>query len=272
MKKLFVLIFVLGTILKGYSQITLEQQYIVAGNKLFYITDIGNNDYKYVIMDTSGFSMYNLDHSPYLLNFVPPVPLGQPPSYYEVAYISKSLFDCVSTTLEYVLENGNYPANFYIYRTDGTLLFEGDTVTGPYGIGLLDGSLYQKPIVNTPDGAKLFLFGRDVDGHPDTMSVYSLCGTLPESVSEIPLDNSYVQVFPNPANAIVNFQINPPNNQEKFKLTIYNSLFQKVDEAIILGKDYQLDLRKKPLSSGTYLFDLKTEEKVFQIGKFIISK
>lgn len=205
MKKLFLLLFALGTTCQGFNQVALENQYVIASNKLFYITDIGNNDYKYVIMDTSGFSIYNLDHSPYFLNFVPPVPLGRPPSYYEVAYISKSLFDCDSTTLEYVLENGIYPANFYIYRTDGTLLFERDSVTGPYGLGILDGSLYQQPIVNTPDGTKLFLFGRDSNGHPDTMSVYSLCGTLPVSVSEMPIGNSYVQIFPNPANGIVNF-------------------------------------------------------------------
>src|SRR5207248_10993663 len=55
---------------------------------------------------------------------LPIFPLGRPPSYYEVAYITKSLFDCDTTTLEYVLENGIYPANFYIYRTNGTLLFQ----------------------------------------------------------------------------------------------------------------------------------------------------
>lgn len=224
MKKIWKYFLLLGVIYLAKqssvnAQITLEHQYIISGNKLFYITDIGNNDYKYVIMDTAGLSIYNLDYSPYLLNFVPPIPLGRPPSYYEVAYISKSLFDCDSATLEYVIVNGIYPANFYIYRTDGTLLFERDSVTGPYAIGNLDGSLYQKPIVNTPDGTRLFLFGRDFNGYPDTMYIYSLCGTLPESVNEMPVDNSYVKVFPNPADGIINFQINPPNNQEKFKFT-----------------------------------------------------
>jgi hypothetical protein len=272
MKKI---IFTVTILLFGFtckSQISLDHQFVISGNKLFYITDIGNNDYKYIIMDTTGLNIYNLDYSPYLLNFVPPLPLGQPPSYYEVAYITKSLFDCDSSNLEYVLENGLYPANFYIYRTDGTLLFQQDSVTGPYGLGLLDGSIYQKPIINTPSGTKMFLFGKDFNGHPDTMYIYSLCGELPLSISENSIENSFVKLFPNPSNGIVDFQIQYPNNQEKFIITIYNSSFQRIDEVNINGNNYRFDIKQKSLASGTYLFSLKSNKRVYQTGTFIISQ
>lgn len=270
MKKLFLLLFALGTIFQGFSQVTLEHQYYIY-HKDFYVTDLGNNDYKYVIQDSLGFSLYNIDYSPYLLNVVPPIPVFQPPSFYQVSYITNTLFDCDSVNIEYVLTNGIYTSNFYVYRTDGTLLFERDSVTGSYLVASFDGSVYSQPIVNTPDGTKLFL--QDNKGLDyDSMYVYSLCGNLPASVREVPLDNSFVQVFPNPASRIINFRINTSNNQEKFKLTIYNSLFQRVDEVNISGKNYELDLKQKSLSDGTYLFDLRTDNRVFQTGKFIISK
>ncbi len=254
------------------AQVTLEHVYDFH-NKQFWVTDIGNNDYKYVIVDTTGFSLYNLDHSPFLVNFVPPIPVYQAPNYYQISYITKSLFDCDSTNIEYVISATNHIGNFYIYRTDGTLIFERDTVKGPYCFGCGAGSIWSQPIFNTPNGAKLTLFNYNlITGEDSSLYVYSLCGTLPASMSEISIGNNYVEVFPNPTNGIINFQISQPNNQEKFKLTIYNSSFQKIDESNINEKKYQLDLKQKSLSAGTYLFDLRTDNKVYQTGKFIITK
>jgi hypothetical protein len=252
------------------SQIILENQYYIFKKNL-YLWDIGNSDLKYVLFDSTGFSLYNLDHSPYLLNVVPPIPLWQSPSFYEVAYITKSLFDCDSSSIEYVVTRGNYLSNFYIFRTDGTMLFEKDSVTGPYNIGGFDGSLIQQPIVNTPSGTKLFL--QDNRGQiPDSMYIYSLCGTLPAMIRDPTLSFNYVEVYPSPTVGLVNFKIIQPSNQQIFTLTIFNSSFQKVDEAIISGTHYQIDLRHKYLSAGTYFFDLRSNFKIYQTGKFIIVK
>jgi hypothetical protein len=267
MKKILVGLLFISTF-NSNAQVTLEHAYPFH-NKQFYVTDIGNNDYKYVIVDSSGFSVYNLDHTPYLINFVPPVPIFQAPSYYTIAYLTKSLFDCDSTNLEYAIAAPQGSGNFYIYRTDGTLIFERDTVTGPYCTGCNDGSIWTRPIFNTPDGAKLLLFE---PGYQDSIYVYSLCGVLPTAIGEISLDNSYVQIFPNPSSGVINFQINQPNNQDEFKLTIYNSSFQKVVETNIIGKYFQLDIKQKSLAADTYLFELRTGYKVFQTGKFIITK
>ena len=270
MKRLFSLLFVFGGIIQGFSQITLEHSFYIY-HKAFYVSDIGNNDYKYIISDSIGFSLYNLDYSPYLLNIVSPIPVFQPPTYYQISYITKTLFDCDSTNVEYVITQWNNIANYYIYRTNGTLLFERDSVSGYFSSAFADGSQYLKPIENTPDGAKLFLFDNKSTGQ-DSLYIYTLCGTLPTSISEIPLDNNFVLVFPNPAKGIVNFQIKQPNNHDKFILTIYNSSFQRVEESDFNVKEYQIDLTKHSLSAGTYLFDLRTENRVYQTGKFIITK
>ncbi len=269
MKKLTtLLLFFLTTIcFKINGQIALEHAYNTQ-NLYFWLTDIGSNNYKYVITDPLGFSLYNLDHSPYLLNFQPSIPLGQSPDYYQLAYITNSLFDCDSLSLEYViLSSSPTPtSSFFIYRTDGALLFSKIGVGGPYCYGCNSGSVVIRPIENTPSGTKLFLRSSD------STWVYSLCGPLPLIIDEHVMKENYVKVFPNPTVGIINFEINSPNNQEKFKLTIYNSSFETIVETNVNGKNYLLDLSSHSLSSGTYLFDLRTDNKVYQTGKFILTK
>ena len=82
----------------------------------------------------------------------------------------------------------------------------------------------------------------------------------------------FVQIFPNPTDGIINFQINPPNNHEQFQLIIYDSSFQQVEKTNINGTNYQLDLKQKSLAPGTYLYSLKSDKSIFQTGKFIITK
>jgi hypothetical protein len=269
MKKKSILLFMMiGIIcLRVSGQVTLEHVYGTY-HKSFFLTDLGNNNYKYVIFteNSSIVNLYNLDHSLYL-TFSTPVPLWAPPNYPEVMYITSSLFDCDSTKIEYVLTSGAYPAGgFHIYRTDGTLLFSKDSVTGPYCFGCMDGSVNIRPINNTPEGTKLTLF------NSDSTWVYSLCGSLPLIIDEHSMTASYVKVFPNPTSGIINFEINPPNNRENFKLTIYNASLQVIEESNISGKDYQLDLSNRSLSSGTYFFDLRTGTKIVQTGKFILAQ
>jgi len=267
MKKLttLCLIFLTTICFKISGQISLEHAYGTY-QSAFWLTDIGNDDYKYVIMDSSGFSLYNLDHSPYLLHVVPPIPLWHDPNYYFVSYITNSLFDCESSTLEYVISSNSSANGFYVYRTDGTLLFSRSDATGPYCYGCNGGAVVIRPIENTPSGTKLFLF----DG--DSTWVYSLCASLPLIVDDHVMKASYVKVFPNPTSGIINFEVNPPNNQEKFKLTVYNSLFEVIEETDVIEKNYLLDLKSRSFSSGAYLFDLRTDKKVFQTGKFLFTK
>jgi len=240
-----------------------------------YITDIGNNEFKFVFMNSiqNSFSLYNMDMSPYMTNIQIPSTGDSLTQGFSVIYITKTLFDCDSTNIEYVFSDpisGRKP--FYVYRTDGTLLLKVDSSDGPYEYGgYTGGSFNITPIVNTPSGAKLFLQRLEPTGVLNLL-VYSLCGTVPVSVYNFPGNGNYVKIYPNPASMVLNFEINAPNNREEFDLVIFDATgkeYNRVNLASIQNK-YALDVSK--LSSGTYIYSLTTKDKAYQTGKFVITK
>lgn len=254
------------------AQVNYESAYLLptSGYEQLWITNLGNNNYKYVHVDyiNDNFSLYNLNHTPYMLNI--PIAISTDSSLsYQIGYITSSLFDCDSTNIEYALmsQSPDPTKKFYIYRTDGTLIFSRDSTTVPYCYGCSVGSVEINGIVNTPVGAKLFLFNSN-----NTWFVYGLCGVLPENITEINQSHSYVKVFPNPTSQQINFQITPPGNLEKYGLTIFNSTFQTIKTIEITEPNTQINLDSESLSSGTYFYSLQSKNKVFQTGKFILTK
>jgi hypothetical protein len=200
-----------------------------------------------------------------MLNIIPGVPLDS--GVFTIAYITTSLFDCDTSNIEYVETSNNGIEPFYIFRTDGTQLFSKDSAIGPYNFGNYDGSIITKPIINTPLGAKLILGSF----YSNDWSIYSLCGTLPQTIDEFENGNQYVQIYPNPSSRNIIFEIAAPSNIENYELTIYDALLQFVRKESIKGRQ-KIILDNETLSSGPYYFSLQTKNKIIQAGKFIISK
>lgn len=257
--------------LKSNAQITYEHTYtIVPGIESPFLTDLGNNNYKWVLYNyyNDNFSLYNLDHSPYLLN----IPLGfssDSGHVYAIGYITNSLFDCDSTNIEYAIMayNPRDTLQFAVYRTDGTLIFQKDSVTIPYAYGFNNGSIEIHGIVNTNEGAKMTLFNFWGD-----FFVYSLCGTLPTDIKEINQTGSFVKVSPVPSSNRVNFSIHSPGNMEKYELIIFDTEFRTLQKIPVSGIKSEAYFNAENISSGTYYYSLQSNSKVFQTGKFIISK
>jgi|SRR6185436_1127737 len=250
------------------AQVTLEHTYnIQFGNQMFY-TDLGNNNYKYCTVDfyNDKFSLYNLDHSPFMLNISTAISLQS--GVFWVGYITTTLFDCDSSNIEYVLTStASSTLPFYVYRTDGTLLFQKDSVVTQWCFGCF-GGISIHPIYNTPMGTKLLLANQSAE----EWYVYSLCGSLPVSIDEIEQDgNHYVHVYPNPSSGNTVLEINSPGNIENYELTIYDASFQSVRKESVKGIQ-KITLENDKLSSGAYYFSLQTKNKIIQTGKFIISK
>lgn len=255
------------------AQITYEKSYPTFSPEygIFFITDIGYDNYKYVLQDcySDQFNLYNLDHSPFLLNIQIPI-TSDSCTRFSVGFITSALFDCDSSTVEYALlpETPIYP--FKVYRTDGTQLFSKDSVYGYWCYGCQESSTEIKTIVNTPTGTKMYLHYPWTD--PDSVLVYGLCGTLPVDIIEMTQSSAYVKIFPNPTSSQINFQVAAPNSFEKYELIIFNAAFQTVNKVEITGATTQVNLGGHSFDSGTYFYSLKNKTKVFQTGKFIFSK
>lgn len=161
MKKIWKYLFLLLTT-SSFAQVTLEHTYNIQLGNWMYYTDLGNNNYKYLAVDSYNdkFSLYNLDHTPFMLNIQTPISLL--PSGFSVGYVTSSLFDCDSTNIEYVLTSTVPTEPFYVYRTDGTLLFQKDSVVAFWCFGCF-GGISAHPIFNTPAGAKLLLANQSAE-------------------------------------------------------------------------------------------------------------
>lgn len=273
MKKFLIASLLLLSI-NGKAQITLEHVFDSTNMGLnFYITDIGNNNSKYVFIDTvaNTFSLYNLDATPFLLNIATPDAIMPD---YSIAYVSNSLFDCDSNNIEYAFMsylNQNRP--FRILRSDGTVLLQVDSARGPVCYGCIAGTKEIVPIVNTEEGAKLFLFKFDINSVRRTL-VYGLCGTLPgpTSIFDFSLANSSVKLYPNPTAMRINFEITPPNNVDEFDFIIFDSQSNMLRKETIASTNTKFTVDVSHLSGGIYYYSLTSKNKSHLTGKFILSK
>jgi hypothetical protein len=266
-----------------FGQITYEHSYfnLFSQNGIgqeFFLTNLGNNDYKYVIYDydSAFFSMYNLDHTPFMLHIQIPVVSNQlTNTYYRLGYISTTLFDCDSTNIEYAMmlntpRLSEHP-NFAVYRTDGTVLFSKDSVGTLFCVGCGSGSYELHRIMSTSMGTKLYLFQNHGTDSLEYL-IYDLCGLLPDNVSEHIRTDAFVDVFPNPSTGEVTFQIVSPSSFQQYDLTIFNSAFQSIDKTKIDELQSKVVIDGKNLPSGVYFYSLQNKDKVYQSGKFMLSK
>jgi Secretion system C-terminal sorting domain len=240
----------------------------------FYWTDIGNNDYKYVSLNAyaNSFSVLNMDMTPYMTNIQIPPTGDSIMKGFTVIYVTKTLFDCDSTNIEYVYENpyDGFKHPFRVYRTDGTLLLQVDSANGPYCFGCYGGAVGIRTISNTSDGTKLF-----IQRYPNQIGqllIYNLCGTLPVTVYDFSENPSFVKIFPNPTSGELNFEINPPNNQEEFELVIMDSNAKEASRknVALIHNKYSMDVSN--MSSGTYFYSLASKNKIYQSGKLVLTK
>jgi len=274
MKKILLLLHFLFIFHTGKAQITLEHVFDSTNIGFnFYITDIGNNNAKYVFIDTAlnTFSLFNLDATPFLLNIATPDPIIPD---YSIAYITNTLFDCDSTNIEYAFMsylNPNLP--FRILRTDGTVLLHVDSAQGPVCYGCVAGTKEIVPIVNTKEGAKLFLFNYDVNSIRRAF-VYGLCGNLPVTINnfDFSIANSFVKLFPNPSSLTINFEIIPPTNDNDLDIIIFDSNAHELKRVIVTATNTKFTLDVSNFSSGVYYYSLTSKTRNYSKGKFSVMK
>ena len=273
MKKRFSILLLLFTP-AVYGQVTLEHIYpnaLLSAPSLMY-TQLDSVTPKYILFDiqNSKFTIYNLNHTIFQIVNIPAI-LSQ--DLYTVAYITKSLFDCDSSNIEYAISSlGNtdiisYPKHFYVYRTDGTQIANVDScIFINYSDGWKYGPLYNEPIVNTPLGARLLLRGLD-----NSVRVYSLCGTLPTSginpnqEPEYSLGNAY----PNPTTNLISIPYVLPDNENSGTIKIYDLIGNELKSYTVDKTFNNLTLSTADLPGGTYFYQLETSRGVADVKKII---
>jgi hypothetical protein len=280
MKKILIAVLMLWSCgVRG--QITLDQivdsayaghRVYIGGN--FYTADLSPTETKYVFLDDSSntFSLYNMDFSPFMLNISVPEPFATSTLGFQPIYITRALFDCDESTIEYAYEAPtDCSRTFYVMRTDGTVLLQVDSANGPYCLGSCLGmSDYTRPIRNTSDGAKLFLQKCSVSNNG--FYIYSLCGTLYTDALDFAGGNfNYVKVFPNPSSNSVTFQINQPDNLNEYELVLLDNNVREFKREKLKGSTFNYHVDLGNYASGTY-YSLRTKTKIYQTGKFILNK
>ena len=256
------------------AQITLEHTFdSLHYGRDFYITDIGNNNSKFVFIDTSSnsFDLLNLDGTSYLTDI--PTPDAIMPDY-SVAYVTNALFDCDTSTVEFAFMsylNGYLP--FRVLRTDGTILLQVDSARGPVCYGCVAGTKEITPIVNTQEGAKLILF-KGLSPGIFRNFIYDLCGTLPAASQVVDISGSemMVRVYPNPSSTMVIFEISSLTNLTDSRLTVIDATGQLVLSQTIQGQSDLISLQADDLASGQYQYVVSGDRGTLHSGKFIVTK
>ena len=275
--RIFIMSIILLFAINCNAQITLDT--IVPMDQLgmgygFKTVQISKSEIKYFWSDTvtNTFSLYNMDWTPFLLNIAVPEPFQthiQMSTAFQVLYITRTLFDCDSSNIEYAYYNPGMWRKFYIMRTDGNQLFEKDSANGPYGYGnMLGGTDFIRPIINTPNGAKLFL-----QNPQHSKLIYTLCGSLPTDVFDFNLaEKKTVKIYPNPSSNTLTFEINLPDNLNQYELVIIDMNANQLVRRELNSQSMNYSINVENFNSGTYLYSVCSKNKAVQTGKFIITK
>src|SRR2546423_596911 len=105
MKKIWKYLFLLVNA-SSSAQITLDNTVtsITAIGQDFYTVQISSTETKYLFEDTvaNSFSLYNMDFTPFMINIAVPEPFDN--WTFQVMYVTRSLFDCDTSNIEYVYE------------------------------------------------------------------------------------------------------------------------------------------------------------------------
>ncbi|MCP4438030.1 MAG: T9SS type A sorting domain-containing protein [Aureispira sp.] len=241
---------------------------------------------KYVVQSNAWeVNIYNLNHSIYKTISIPTVNLIDTNAYDEytnrVFYIKEGLFD-QDAEVEFMLMidgynsvNNNDTVITAIINETGSILFKQGNVRPVYKSTDILSSIFN----TATNGTKMILSDSD---YPSTAAyVYSLPGTLscdpcgsitgfrsPSVVnSAFEMENS-----PNPAQNYTNINYQLPQDVEKAVLTIYT-----IDGVML--KNYTIDqqfdhlrISTQELSSGTYLYSIRTDKGEVQSKKMIVIK
>lgn len=277
MKKMFFLVLLLIATRTSHAQITYEQTYPngsqFAGNlHPVQLTGVG---YVYCLYDIAQLQirLYNLNHSLYTTINIPALPANA--ASIRISYVSNTLFDMNSTNMEYIIQYTapvtNNSNRVCVYRDNGTLLFQKDSV-------FLDPAYYTETpsaIFSTPSGTKMILSSQFGPAY-----VYALAGTLPcyacsptPPLSDGPDgENPHRSAlpFPNPSSETTTVPYQLPEGEHSGWLVVYDQLGQEVKRFQVTDQFDSLLVGTADLAVGTYNYRIEANGKTVQGRQLIV--
>lgn len=243
----------------------------------FKTVQISTTETKYFQADSinNTFNLYNMDWSPFMTNIPVPRPFDMMTENYQCLYISRTLFDCDSSNIEFLYASplGNPDRQVFVVRTDGTQLLQVDSAFCQYCYGAcLGGSAMVRPVVSTSDGARLFVMRTTAQANGEVY-IYKLCGNLPTETFEFPGGQpSSVRIYPNPATNSLTFAVNPPDNINAYQLVLFDNAGQEIFRQNVTAGQSNVIVDVSSFSNGTYQYRLCTANEAYQSGSFIIAR
>jgi hypothetical protein len=270
--KQYIIIFIFFLFSKSiFSQILLETSHISTGNMThedFGITYLDSTTcvYYYVDYENEMIVLYHLDHSiMQIINI--PVYYTANPTNYRIFYISKSLFDCDASNIEYLLNFNNSsainPVRYVkILRQDESVMFYADSANIQISLGA--STIITPGIFKTPDGTKMILKKNNV-----SWDTYSLCGNLPLFVQHTNEILTSKAAFPNPANNQIYLPYELPKGVNNGTIKIYNITGQLLN-AFEIDKNFSnLIFNVSDLSAGQYFYEVSSAQGIHASQKFV---
>lgn len=222
------------------------------------------------------FTLYNLDNSIYREIDVPQTDIT---GNYFVYYISRSLFDCDTTTIEYVVYHSEMSQMegvdnrwVRVYREDGTeLLYANNALI--YGTPTSHSIENTGWIQNSDIGAILKIGITDnMNPTPSTHRYYQLCGSVPVMNRSGELgdltglwevgsgsDNGFV-IYPNPTNlGVIQFDVEEDLNGMEGTVRLFTMSGQLIQETQLNSHVSFQSIDISELAVGTYLLNIQLE-------------
>lgn len=252
------------------AQITLDSSL----SEWVNIIKLEKSGYKYMDIEYSYDTMYlyNLDFSLFKKMALPAPGSGG----YRVEYITETLFDTDSNTVEYAIETS--PTGWLkIMNEAGTVLLDVPGGRFPWGSQpsvLMNQTYY--PVTNTPQGAKM----RVAVGAQ--MYIYTLPGYLECSTCYSPILSqnangnvnrstiSLSQSYPNPAFQFTVIDYVLPENVNEGIIVLYDANGREIKRYNVNSKSSHVNISTSELSSGTYYYSLVTKSGMAADRKMLV--
>lgn len=253
------------------AQIVYESSFISTANMShedFGITCLDSFTcvYHYINYEDEMIVLYNLDHSIFQIIDIPVYYVSNPANY-RITYISKSLFDCDPTNIEYLLNFNNYsntnPVSYVkVFRTDGSCIFNANDANIAISFG--GASILNPGIFKTPEGTKMILKKNQI-----SWDTYSLCGNLPlfiENSNDILLSKA---AFPNPTTNQITLPYELPKEVNKGFIKVYNLNGQLISSFEVDKNFTNLIFNATDLANGQYYYEVSSIQGVHTSQKFM---